>query len=205
MTSRQLSLFERAPPQIGPTREILLRGAHADDPRLQYGQAPMFIAGLRPDDCRRLLDYAEHAVRDGQVARPRLDLSSSAKPNSCCGRASGDLWFMTNARGIDFRFREDDQQSVTWARLIRARRQQTEWEPGVAQARDLAEAYRLLSCYGRCYSETADYKDGWSPVPLVVSLASDVLGLGGDPAVLRASRSYMTDGVALALAQRGSA
>lgn len=203
MTGRQLSLFCGGACQVDPTGEILLCGSTADDPGLRYSQAPAFIAGVTSGDCLRLLDYAEHAIRGGQVARPRLDLSKSARPDTCCGRASRDLWFMTSGRGVDFEFRKEGKQSITWTRLIRARRQQTEWEPEVARARDLAEAYRLLDYYGRCYSDSVEYQRDWSPVPLVQGLASEVLALGGDPAALPVSRRYMADGVALALARGG--
>lgn len=169
-----------------PRREPLFAHRHIPVP-------PPALEGER--EWLAALEFAEEARRSNQAARARLDLSrragaASSGPIGRCG--PGEVWLTASGKGIEVG-EPAGRRLVRWARLLAARAEQREVEPGIARARDLAEAYRLLDYYGRVYPEPKP-GDEWSPLPLIRRLAAEARELGGDPSLLSPHTDYMREG-----------
>lgn len=183
---------------------VLLAGARAcgDPPRREPLFAHRHVPALPPAlkgerEWLTALEFTEEARRYNQSARARLDLSQragagSAGPIGRCG--PGEVWLTASGKGIEVG-EPGERRLVRWSRLLTARAEQREVEPGIARARDLAEAYRLLDYYGRVYAEPKP-GDEWSPVPLIRRLAAEARELGGDPSLLSPHTAYMREGCA---------
>ncbi len=205
--SGQLNLL--APPKDDPiavpiSRSVLYAGSRAraagdsNEPLFPHRHVPSAPPDFGDVDAwLAALDFAEGELRFKQAPRARLDLDRCSGTGCSGGRCSpSGPMLMSSSRGI-----EVDGVPVTWARLIKGRQEQREVEFGLARARDLAEAYRLLDYYGRVYGEPED-RDGFdgigeqfSPVPLIRQLTQEAIELGGDPTQLQPHTSDMRQGI----------
>lgn len=201
--SGQLNLLaspSEDPVAVPICRSVLYSGseAHAegnpDEPLFPHRHIPPRPAKL-PDDRAWLaaLDFAENQLRFKQSGRAVLDLDGCSG-TGCCGGRSGPSSpaVFSSSRGIEI-----DGALATWPRLIKGRREQREIEVGIARARDLAEAYRLLDYYGRVYGEDGPFshRDDWSPIPLIRRLAREAIDLGGNPTQQETHTAYMREGI----------
>jgi hypothetical protein len=201
--SGQMSLL--APPAAGqlevPVCDAVLDGganARADGGRGEPLFAHRHVPPLPPKLCDEskwllALDFAEEARRYDQAPRAKLDLGKRGSAGSDDGPMG--LWDLGKA-ALKASRRESEaaarpgKRPAAWPRLLAARSEQREVEPALARARDLAEAYRYLNCYGGAYPEP-EPGDAWSPVPLVRRLAAEVRELGGDPGLVELRSDYM--------------
>jgi hypothetical protein len=105
-------------------------------------KAVVQVAGVSASTLKRMLDFAEDALRYSQGPARTLDLTTThgAGTNGPIGR--GNLH--ADSKGV-----EDwhTKERATWPQLLRGLRAQREAEPRIAQARDLAEAYHYLHAY----------------------------------------------------------
>lgn len=166
----QLSLMLEASPAIAvtPTRDVLIHGSRGRG--VPKHNAAVQVAGVSPSTLKRMLDFAEDALRYNQGPCRALDLTKThgAGTNGPIGR--GNLH--SDSKGVeDYRTKE----RATWAQLLRALRAQREGEPRIAQARDLAEAYHYLHAYSFAYGTPAD-----APPALIAGIRAHIAALGGD-------------------------
>ena len=102
-----------------------------------------------------------------------------------------------------------EKSRATWPALLAGRREQRHVEPGIAAARDLAEAYHYLDYYGKVYAapdflgNDQTVSGSWRADRLIAHLARQVLNLGGDPTLLSTHSDYMRAGISAALAKDG--
>ena len=141
--------------------------------------AAVQVAGVSASTLKRMLDFAEDALRYNQRPSRTLDLTTThgAGTNGPIGR--GNLH-------ADSKVVEDwhTKEHTTWPQLLRALRAQREAEPCIAQARDLAEAYHYLHAYSFAYGTPAD-----APPALIAGIRAHILALGGDPDSVDLTRS----------------
>ena len=167
----QLSLMLEAAPAIAvtPTRDVLVYGSRGRG--VPKHKAVVQVAGVSASTLKRMLDFAEDALRYNQGPARTLDLTKThgAGTNGPIGR--GNLH--ADSKGV-----EDwhTKEHAGWPQLLRALRAQRGAEPRIAQARDLAEAYHYLHAYSFAYGTPAD-----APPALIAGIRAHIVALGGDP------------------------
>ena len=199
-----LALFDTI--AVEPTRDVLLRGANAISGRVflfAHRHVPARPATVTSDHVwLAMLDLAEDARRYNQAGRAVLDLTVRNGAGSNGPIGTGDL--MLDGKGCE---NWRDKSRATWPALLAGRREQRHAEPGIARARDLAEAYHYLDYYGHIYAEPdflgndQTVSGSWRADRFIAQLARQVLDLGGDPTLLDTHSDYMRDGIRIALEQ----
>ena len=168
---RPLSLMLEASPAIAvtPTRDVLIHGSRGRG--VPKHKAIVQVAGVSASTLKRMLDFAEDALRYNQGPCRALDLTTTHGAGTNGPIGHGNLH--ADSKGV-----EDwhTKEHATWPQLLRALRAQREAEPRIAQARDLAEAYHYLHAYSFAYGTPAD-----APPPLIAGIHAHIVALGGDP------------------------
>jgi hypothetical protein len=168
---QQLSLLAEAstPITVAATRAVLIYGARA--PEVPRHQAAVQLPGVRPATLARMLALAEDALRYNQAPTATLNLADRRGAGSNGPIGTGNLHADSN--GIEA---HDTGERAAWPQLLRALRAQREAEPHIAQARDLAQAYRYLHYYAHAYGTPAD-----APPRLLAAIRDEIANLGGNP------------------------
>jgi hypothetical protein len=149
----------------------------------------------------RMLAYAEEQIR---WASTRAVPDLARKPaREITGGICGDGYRLDiNSRGCNVPL---SAQKATWPQLLAGLAAQRSVEPGIARARDLADAYHHLDYFGRVYRETdflgkdQTVRGSWRADRFIAEIAREVLELGGDLTLVPIHSSYMRAGVDVAL------
>lgn len=180
----QLDLF--APPPevvpVTPTQEVIVFGARAKCvPLHQHVPSPRPKAIVADDDWLLALRVAEECIRWRSWTQPH-PLPLDSRPDDCVGGAAGARgWYWHDNKGVTIG--ERGGPTASWPALLRGLREQREREPHVAEARDLAAAYKALESYDDHYIRDGDGGE-WREtvaVPHFEKLKETIVGLGGDP------------------------
>jgi hypothetical protein len=177
---------------------VLASGARAVDaegrPLFAHRHLPSMPSALAEEaEWQAALDLAETALRGEAPTRAILDLDGPRRFGGHIGTCGpGRPSVTASSSGVEVGMGEA-RRSVRWPPVFAALAERREVEPEVARARDLAEAYSRLDCYGRVYGD-GPWDGDWTPLPLIRGLAGEARALGGDPVLLRQHTDYMREG-----------
>jgi hypothetical protein len=163
-------------PTVEATREVRYRG----DGAFPYTYVPSHPP-LTPDEVGGLLELAEGSIRYKLSPSPILVFERNGAGN--LGVVGNGEWHLEGARGARA-WRRDPVVQVSWLTILRLLRERADAEPGIAKARNHAEAIRLLAYFQDAYlgpqaSFSRWHRSDWDPDPFLDRLRDQIVAFGG--------------------------
>lgn len=175
---------------VEPTSAVIVHGAKAAGvPRHTFVPAPRPDSMHSDEEWLTVLEVAEEQIRYKNWTRPH-PLPLDEKPADCEGGYYSDRLQCeySSGKGVCLIDPEWSSRCVKWPVLLRGLRAQREQEPHIADARDLAAAYRAHETYDRYFvrdgGSVPGRNDGFRErvaIPHLARLRQIIIDLGGDP------------------------